>query len=333
MKKKTLIFDLNNLFFSCFCANPSVNSNNHHIGGIVGTLQMIQKICMDVKPHQLFMVWDGAKSSKRRKALNENYKEGRSAPRPYTLNKHFQYENEEKEAENRRYQQARVVEILSYCPVVQLIEPGIEADDVISYLVQNVNKDGINIAVSNDKDYLQLVEKDVVLYRFTTKVYLTKEDVVEKYGILPSNMALARAVEGDQSDNLKGVDRVGMKTIIKYFPELKKKENILFDEFFQLVEEKNKIKTTVALPNILSSRQLIEDNYKIMQLYSPMIDAITTISLEESIKSKTLGFSLTAFNLQLMKDGMQYSDFINLVDHFNRIVNFSKLNNKIPQQW
>ena len=56
-KNKVIIFDGNNLFFSCYAANETINSNNVHIGGIIGSLASLQKICIDVKPHEIFVVW------------------------------------------------------------------------------------------------------------------------------------------------------------------------------------------------------------------------------------------------------------------------------------
>jgi replication factor C small subunit len=44
--------------------------------------------------------------------------------------------------------------------------------------------------------------------------------IVEKYGVHPNNFALARAITGDDSDNLKGVRGVGMATVAKRIPML-----------------------------------------------------------------------------------------------------------------
>ena len=41
------------------------------------------------------------------------------------------------------------------------------------------------------------------------------ENIVEDFDIHPRNFALARAMAGDPSDNLKGVPRAGLKSISK----------------------------------------------------------------------------------------------------------------------
>ena len=73
-----------------------------------------------------------------------------------------------------------------------------------------------------------------------------------------------------------------------------------------------------------SERQVVENNYKVMQLYSPLIDAKTALQIESIIDSKEYDFNVTNFNFQIMKDGMYYSEFMNLVDHFVKIQNFNK---------
>jgi DNA polymerase-1 len=325
MRQKIVLIDANNLFFACYCADPTINKDNAHIGGISSSLKSLQKVCTEIKPHKIIFVWDGKGSSSSRRKMVESYKEGRKAPKPLNLNRYHQAESPEKEAENRRWQQARFIEILNYCPVVQICEAGVEADDVISHLVKNYKHDDIKVIMSNDKDYLQLVEENVILYRFSSKRFFSKKDVVDEYGVLPSNMALARAVEGDKSDNLPGVPKVGIKTVLKYFPQFAKKENILIDEFYDLIHEKlQEKKLAKSLISMSSERQVVENNYKVMQLYSPLIDAKTALQIESIIDSKEYDFNVTNFNFQIMKDGMYYSEFMNLVDHFVKIQNFNK---------
>jgi 5'-3' exonuclease len=325
MKEKTVLIDANNLFFACYCADPTVNQDNMHIGGITASFKSLQKVCNEVKPHKIIFVWDGKGSSSSRKKLVESYKEGRTAPKPLNLNRYHQAETPEKEAENRRWQQARFIELLNYCPVIQICEAGVEADDVISHLVKNYKNDHIKIIMSNDKDYLQLVEENVLLYRFSSKRFFAKRDVVSEYGVLPSNMALIRAIEGDKSDNLPGVPLVGMKTVLKYFPQFGKQENILIDDFYNLLEDKLKEKKLAkTLQSMSQERALVEKNYSVMQLYSPMIDAKTALQVESIIDSKEYDFNVTNLNFQMMKDGLYYSEFMNLIDHFVKIQNFNK---------
>jgi DNA polymerase-1 len=331
-KKKILIFDANNLFFTCYCANPSVNSNNIPVGGIVGSLNMLQKICRETKPHEIIFVWDGRGSAHRRRLINENYKEGRKAPKPLSLNRYFKHESEEDETENRRYQQARLIELLNDLPILQLVEDSIEADDVISYLCKKFNDDEyIKIIFSNDKDYFQLVDGSVMLYRLSKKQYYTKDLVVKEHNILPSNMALARAIEGDNSDNLPGVRGIGKKTLVKHFPELKTNESLLIDDFLKLVEAKEEenlkkkvIKQTEVFSKLLTDKKLIEQNYSLMQLYAPLIDAKSALSLDSTIADKKYDFEIWKFHISLNKDLLNPVEFQDLINHMLKMYNYKK---------
>ena len=50
------------------------------------------------------------------------------------------------------------------------------------------------------------------------KEVVREKDLLETYNIHPINFVIARALEGDKSDNLKGVEGVGLKTVAKRFP-------------------------------------------------------------------------------------------------------------------
>ena len=98
----------------------------------------------------------------------------------------------------------------------------VEADDIISYVCNSRHYQGWQkVIVSNDKDFLQLCNEETVVYRPTTDKIETKKTVIESMGVHPTNMALARAMDGDASDNLPGVPRVGMKTIATKLPFMK----------------------------------------------------------------------------------------------------------------
>ena len=55
-------------------------------------------------------------------------------------------------------------------------------------------------------------------------------------GVHPTNMALARAMDGDASDNLPGVPRVGMKTIATKLPFMKEEKAVTIDELLEYCE-------------------------------------------------------------------------------------------------
>ena len=162
-------------------------------------------------PQEIVIVWDGPDGSRKRRTMDKNYKEGR---KPIRLNRDVKALTEVEEMQNRVWQQRRAIEYFNEMPIVQIMLPEVEADDVISYLTRMPYYDGWQkVIVSNDKDFYQLCDEETVVYRPTSDAIYNKKRIVEELGVHPRNMALARALVGDSSDNLPGIKAVGFKTI------------------------------------------------------------------------------------------------------------------------
>lgn len=313
-----LIIDFSNMFFISFCASPDQNNSGDHIGGITGFLKTLQKQIREQNPTNIYIVFDGAGGSKKRKGMNSNYKEGRSVPKPLRLNRTFEYETPEEETENRRQQQAALVSLLGCLPVYQIILSGVEADDAISYIAQKLGKNNEKcVILSNDKDFFQLLDDNISVYRPAKKAIITKNDVIEEFNIHPNNFVISRAIEGDNSDNLKGVPGVGLKGLSNRFPELKEEKWLSIDDFILLTEEKQKEKDYKMYSSILDNKKVIEENYKIMQLATPLIDFDNQQVLEDSI-TKELKFDMNSFYEQLTLNGIFGSYFRDLITYFIR---------------
>lgn len=103
---------------------------------------------------------------------------------------------------------------------------GYEADDII-YTIHHAANYGMDrmdevIVWTCDQDLLQMVTDRTKVLLFNTakkQVLMGTEEVVEKWGCLPEQIALVKAIAGDSSDNIKGVPRVGMKTAVKMLNE------------------------------------------------------------------------------------------------------------------
>ena len=224
--KRVLIFDQLNLFFRNYIVNPSLSVNGAPIGGLKGCFQSIQKIARESKPDMIIVCWDGEGGSKKRKLLNKDYKEGR---KPIRLNRGIRNMSDEQEMENKIWQQTRLIEYYNQVPIVQFMFKGVEADDVIAYLSNMKELEGAEkLIVSSDKDFFQLLSKKTVLYRPIQKEVLNENSIVERFDIHPSNFAMARAIAGDKSDNIEGIEGLGLKTIAKRFPFLKEEKSATF---------------------------------------------------------------------------------------------------------
>ena len=212
----------------------------------------------------------------------------------------------------------QVIEYFNQMPIIQLILERVEADDIISYVCNSRHYDGWQkVIVSNDKDFLQLCDDETVVYRPTTDKIETKKTVIESLGIHPTNMALARAMDGDASDNLPGVNRVGMKTIATKLPFMKEERSITVDELIEYCETKeSKLK---VFKTIAQSRKLIEHNYDMMQLYSPLISVQGKQTIDYALENFECDFHKTELLKLMIEDGFGELNWEELKTFLNKI--------------
>ena len=89
-----------------------------------------------------------------------------------------------------------------------------EADDLIVSLASRITDRPVQM-LSSDRDLCQAVADNVFLLRFQTGAQglerLGPDDVLEKFGVLPSNYLQFAAMRGDTSDGLPGLSGVGDK--------------------------------------------------------------------------------------------------------------------------
>ncbi len=111
-----------------------------------------------------------------------------------------------------------VIESLFALGIPSIIEDYYEADDVIACLTR-VNKEQRKVYImSSDKDFYQLLEKDVIVLNTMRKVgdrLVLKEMIMERFGIEASQWSYFRALMGDPADFIKGVSGIGPKTAVK----------------------------------------------------------------------------------------------------------------------
>ena len=315
--KRVLIVDALNMFFRAYIVDPSLSTNGQPIGGLKGFLKILQKQIRETKPDEVVIAWDGHGGSRKRKSVNKNYKEGR---KPIRLNRSIRNMTENEEMENKVWQQTRLFDYLNEMPISQIMLEGVEADDVIA-AVKNLNyyKGWQKVIVSSDKDFLQLCDSETVLYRPIQKVVMNRNKVIEEYGIHPTNMALARAIVGDKSDNLDGIPGIGLKTIAKRFPFMIEENSCTIDNLVEHCESHAESKLKVY-DSIVESRGLIEENYRLMQLYVPSISAQGKQKIKYSVENLEKAFNQTSINVMMLEDGMGVWDWSTLFTTMKRIV-------------
>jgi DNA polymerase-1 len=307
---RVLIIDALNQFFRAYITNPTITPNGNPVGGVVGFLNILQKLCKEVKPDLTIICWDGEGGSRKRKGMNENYKEGR---KPMRLNRDVRNLSSNQELENKIWQQTRLIEYLNNLPVVQLMYPEIEADDLISYTCKlPMFSQSQKVIVSSDKDFIQLIEPKTILYRPIQEQLLNVKKILEEYSIHPNNFTLARSISGDTSDNLHGVKGVGLTTLAKRFPFLSEETFHTIDDVIQYSRtNKGKVKAYEA---VLENVQVIRDNYKIMQLHSPQISIQTKMHIDNMFDNFEVQMNLLEFKKMMVQDGFGTSNYTILFD-------------------
>jgi len=315
--KRILIIDQLNLFFRNYIVNPSLSVNGAPIGGLKGCFQSIQKITRESKPDMIIVCWDGEGGSKKRKLLKKDYKSGR---KPIRLNRGIRNMSDQEETENKIWQQTRLIEYYNQVPIVQFMFKGTEADDIIAYLSQLKELEGAEkLIISSDKDFYQLLRNSTVLYRPIQKEVLNENSIVEKFDIHPINFAMARAMDGDKSDNIDGIEGLGLKTIAKRFPFLREERPATFTDVFNFCREKIQETNVRAYEKVLDNEKILRENYRMMQLYAPILDIEEKKMIRNVIKNPDLSFNKTELIKMMMKDGFGEINFIELFQQFNRI--------------
>jgi len=126
---------------------------------------------------------------------------------------------------------------------------GYEADDIIGTLARKARTSGekfVTYMVTSDKDFGQLVNEDVFIYRPARQgdgaEILGVPEVLAKWGIQrPNQVCDILGLWGDTSDNIPGVPGVGEKTAQKLIAQYDTLENILD----HAAEQKGKLKESL----------------------------------------------------------------------------------------
>jgi 5'-3' exonuclease len=297
---RVLLIDGLNLFFRNFAMMNFVNEQGVHIGGLGGFIRSLNSLINQIKPTSVYVVFDGTGSSVNRKNLLPEYKSGRNLSR---ITNWDAFDSLEDEHDSKIDQIVRLIHYLKCLPVKTLSLDKVEADDIIAYL-SNILPSKHNsqvFIVSNDKDFVQLVDEKVVLFRPGDKEYYTKNLVKEKFGILVENFILYKTLLGDQSDKVAGVKGLGEKGLLKKFPVLAERV-LTFQDIIEISAQKHK--DHVVYSRVVFEMERLENNYRIMDLSNPLMDDNEKEYLEDVVEEPTPALNTQAFLLLYNEDGI-----------------------------
>ncbi len=314
--KRLMLVDAQNQFMRSYIVNPTMSPNGDPIGGVVGFLQTMNKLCRQIRPDLFVIVWDGDGGSSRRRKQNKNYKVGRKPPK---LNRWSQSLNPAQIHTNKIWQQVRCIEYVNQMPIVQFRQPGVEADDVISYVKSlPILKDWQKVIVSSDKDFIQLLDNKTLLMRPTQDQILNTNRVLDEHSIHPRNFALARSMVGDKSDNIDGLQGVGLKTVAKAFPFLSEEKDYYLSDLKEHSEQEESKLSVYS--KVIQDYKKVCDNYSIMQLSTPLISIQCANYINSTFENYQPAFNQTEINKMLSVDGLTSLSIDCLKTTFNSMV-------------
>ena len=325
LNDRVLIVDGLNTFIRSFAVNPSINDDGLHVGGLVGFLKSVRYSCDILKPSRCIIVFDGKNGSGRRQKIYPEYKATRKVKR--RLNRNVDWGTApQDEQQSMKQQMGRLIEYLEQLPLTLVSVDGIEADDTMAYISQQLLPESDCILMSTDKDFLQLVDDRVKVWSPTKKKLYNKQAVLEEFGIPSRNMLTYRILDGDKSDNINGVQGAGLKSLIKYIPEITEDKDFTAMDLLNFVNNSDsKIK---LLENIKKSSNIIKRNYLLMQLNKVDIPNHTKMKIQGAVNGKLPQLVKYKFQTMFLKDKLQ-SGIKNLdswIMEFTRLDRFRGLN-------
>ena len=213
------LIDGSGYIFRAYYALPPLSRKSDGLptGAVSGFCSMLFKLLEDVrsddskhKPTHFAVIFDSARKNFRNEIYSE-YKANRTEA-PDDLAPQFEYIRKSVKAFN-----LPSVELLNY-----------EADDLIATYAKKITEAGAKVTViSSDKDLMQLVSNKIRLFDPMKSKVIGDKEVLEKFGVKPSQVIDVQSLAGDSSDNVPGVPGIGIKTAAELINKYNNLENLL----------------------------------------------------------------------------------------------------------
>ncbi len=200
-KDHFVVIDGNHLIHRAFYAiqNPLKTSFGEQTNAIFGFAGMLLNIIEAEKPDYIAMTFDEKAPTFRHKM-------------------HAEYKGTRKKAPDELYAQIpRIHELVKIFNMPIYSKEGFEADDMMGTLAKIASEEyGMEVyIVTGDMDAMQLINPSVRVVvpakGYRDPVVYDRLRVKEKYNIEPDQIVDYKAMMGDSSDNIKGVEGIGAK--------------------------------------------------------------------------------------------------------------------------
>ncbi len=288
-KKRLFLVDAYALIFRgyyAFIKNPRINSKGVDTSAIMGFMNSLLDVIKRERPDHLAVCFDKGGSKDRVEAYPE-YKANRDVT-PDAIKIAVPY----------------IYDILKAMHIPIMVKEGFEADDVIGTLSKQAEKEGYQtFMVTPDKDFAQLVSKNIFMYRpMFGGGYETWgiPEVQKKFEVEdPLQVIDYLGMMGDSSDNIPGLPGVGDKTAKKFIAAYGSMEGLLENTH----ELKGKMKEKVEASKDLGilSKQLatimldvpVEFHEEDFEMSQPNMEAVTELFQDLEFRRLIVNFTKT----------------------------------------
>ncbi len=210
-QKYLVLIDGSSFLFRAYHAVPPLTSpDGTPTNAIYGVANMLRKLMADHPTDYIGVIFD-APGKTFRHDLYDQYKAHRP-PMPDDL----------------RVQIEPLHRLIRAMGIPLIMQPDVEADDVIGAFARQAERDGFKVVISTgDKDMAQLVTEHITLENTMSGSRTDRQGVIEKFGVKPEQIIDYLALMGDTVDNIPGVSKVGPKTASKWLAEYQTLEKLI----------------------------------------------------------------------------------------------------------
>ena len=250
-KKLAVLVDGSSFVYRAFYALPQLTrADEKPVGAIYGFSSMLLGL-LEKHESDLFCVMLDSGRKTFRKEMYPEYKANRSEM-----------------TEELRSQLPMIAEVCEAFGVPIVKKDGYEADDLLAtYANRLVEKDFSVRIVSPDKDLTQLIDDKISLFDPMKSKIISSDDVLKKFGVLPSQMRFFQALVGDSSDNIPGVKGIGPVTAAKLIQQFSSLDELYEKIDFvepkkvreKLIEHKNEAELSLKLVTLEKNIELDEN--------------------------------------------------------------------------
>lgn len=249
-----------------------VDHNTYPVGMILGTMNTVRSLVEKFRPTKVLFIMDGPEAGERRRQLYPDYKGGRRVRQRESKVQIMEGEDNIVFGVEGAFQNQliKIYEFMKLLPVTVCMIPYCEADDAITYLALKNKEKFECIIVSNDKDYLQLIQPGIMVYRWKTKKLYDEASFLSEHKILTQNYIFKKIMLGDTGDKVPGVKGIGEKTFVRLEQLLAESVYKDIDDFMRMLEGMDKTllntKETNAINKALEQKNEMDLGYSMMKL-------------------------------------------------------------------